>query len=274
MDNHLETHNVSQRSFDHRELSKNAQLLIKEGELDEAIILLNRLLVQEPQNQWVLEKLGKCSLAVKDFSLAVDCYQRLIMACGGRKYNLNLAHALYGAKQNDLALELYLSIKNQLHGKDLYLAFMNLGNIFFQKKEFSEARKYYKEAIDFCPASDKARVNCGLLEVQAKNFNKALEYFRKAIELNSESDAAWVGLAIVHDEYGDLEIAWANLERALDIHPFNEIALHLYFEWGIRDDKVSAVINKYQSILDQPFTSDVLLSHLAKIHFCLRGSSG
>ena len=186
---------------------------------------------------------------------------------GDERYNLQLAQALYQARQYSLALKLYIDRVHQLTGQDLYVASRNLGNIYVHQGELEEAREFYETALRVCPMSDETRVDHGILEAKSKNFNEALEWLRSAVELNRENDRAWVGLAIIHNEYGDLDLAWANLERALDINPINEPALKLYLEWGRREHRLEAVAQKYEAAIEPcPQNNDLRIS-LAKIHF-------
>ena len=254
-------------------LAKNAIILMRAREYDKAMILLNRILSQDSHNHFALAKMGECTLATKRFPLAINCYQKLVSVCGQKKYKLHLANALYGARQNDLAREIYLEMKNDLCGENLYVASKNLGHIYAQEKNFIKAQKYYEEALNLHPHSGELRIGYGVLEMQSKaeerGFDKALSWFRSVVEWNSDSDVAWVGLAIVHNEYGDLEIAWGNLERALDVNPVNEVALRLYLEWGLRNHKLSAIVDRYKEALRQKPDLDILKIQLTKIQFCL-----
>ncbi|WP_374031997.1 tetratricopeptide repeat protein [Bdellovibrio bacteriovorus] len=88
-----------------------------------------------------------------------------------------------------------------------------------------------------------------LLEVQRGDYDKSLYCFRKAVEINPENDKAWVGLAMVHSQFGDMELAWANIETAIDINPQNRTAVHLAANWGLRDGKLQKAIEALQGYL-------------------------
>ena len=257
------------RTFSHKELVTNASILIDGGDYNWAIVLLEQILTQNPHHQLALEKMAQCAVELGEFPLAIDCYQKLTLVHRSDRYKVALADALYRDRQNDLALDLYLDMKDALSEEDLYLVLRNLGNIYARKGALDEARKYYEKVLRLCPVSDELRVNYGILEIQAGHFDEALKWFRNAVESNGHNDGAWVGLAIIHNEYGDPDLSWANLEKALDINPINKTALNLYFEWGIKNHKIDLVRSRYQTVINRyPHRDDLRIS-LAKVQFCL-----
>ena len=258
----------SEASFEYEQLMTNANILINEGDYSWAMALLERILIRVPHHQLALERLAQCAVALKEFPLAIDCYQKLVLAYGNQ-YKIKLADSLYKAKENDLALDLYLDLKDTLSEKEIYPIFKRLGNIYIRKKEFLEARKYYEKALTICPMSDELRVNCGALELQVGRLDEALQWFQSAVELNSHNDRAWVGLAVIHYKRGDFDLSWANLEKALDVNTSTEITLNLYFEWGMRNNKVGSVVSKYRAAVNQYPHRDDLRMALAKAQFYL-----
>ena len=253
----------------HEELIRNADAFIQKEDYNRAITFLNLVLMKDPQHRLSLEKITRCAIKVKDFSLAIDCYQKLILSHGDRSYQIHLAEALYNAGQNDLALDAYIDIKNDLHGDQRLSALKHLGHIFMLKNEIDQAREYYEEALELYPISDELRVYYGALEAQAGHPDEALKWFRSAIELNSNNDLAWTCLAIIHNEYGDLDLAWGNLNKALDINPTNEANLDLYFEWGLIHHHMAAVVSRYQRHGYAIPSGGSLKIILAKAQFCL-----
>ena len=47
---------------------------------------------------------------------------------------------------------------------------------------------------------------------------------------------------MIHREFGDSELAWANIERALDIDNGNETAIKLVCEWALKDNEIVRAI--------------------------------
>ncbi len=69
--------------------------------------------------------------------------------------------------------------------KKLPLAYLYMGNIYFQKDEFDEAESYYKRAISKDPDNADAYNNLAwLYYVKRENLDEAEKLVLKAIELN------------------------------------------------------------------------------------------
>lgn len=106
-----------------------------------------------------------------------------------------------------------------------------LGNSLVQIRDLDGAQEAYEKAFLIFPGSDVLQVNFGTLWVQRGEWNLATECFRQALFLNSDNDKAWVGLALCHRVRGDFDLAFANLDRAMDENPLNETALALLLDW-------------------------------------------
>ncbi|MAV91094.1 MAG: hypothetical protein CL676_06705 [Bdellovibrionaceae bacterium] len=95
------------------------------------------------------------------------------------------------------------------------------------------------QALEHPGAVDQVLVNLGTLDIQRKSWESATVSFREAINHNAKNDKAWVGLALCHRYRGDHELAFGNLELALDINPKNETALGLLLAWYGESKEVS-----------------------------------
>lgn len=113
--------------------------------------------------------------------------------------------------------------------------------------QFEKAEDSLYKALEYPGEVDAVLVNLGTLDIQRKEWESATISFREAIRHNSSNDKAWVGLSLCHRFKGDHELAFGNLELALDIAPHNETALGLLLAW-YGDSKEGAVykrLNRY-----------------------------
>lgn len=158
----------------------------------------------------------------------------------------NRANSAYSQGFDSLAHKLYLECAStcDYNSHILFTCYKNLGNILVRAGDLDGAEEFYNKAYTLQPDSDVLLVNLGTLEMQKHNLERALERYRYAVELNTTNPRAWIGLALVHREYGDWDLSWGNLERALDIDPYDMTALELMIEWGIKESKFEALIGR------------------------------
>ncbi|MDZ4660877.1 MAG: tetratricopeptide repeat protein [Pseudomonadota bacterium] len=168
------------------------------------------------------------------------------------------------------ATEIYQQILTTYHYnlEILFDTYKNLGNIALTTSDFDGAEENFNKAHTIDSKSDILFVNYGILEIQRKNLAKAVERFRQAIEINSKNDKAWVGLALVHREFNDHELSWADLHRALDENPGNETALALSIEWGVSDGRLGSSANFLKNYLANVNDSTEMRLALSKILYC------
>ena len=182
----------------------------------------------------------------------------------------NEAKGYYASGNFDAAYETYWQILQMdvFDTSVLFDCYKNLGNIFLKDGDFAEAEELFDKACTIDPQSDALLVNYGVLEIQRKNLERARERFRGAININSNNDSAWVGLALVHREFGDVDLSWANLERALDSNKANETALMIALDWGIRDSRLEKISKRLSTYISEVSDSIELRLSLAKVLFC------
>ncbi len=186
-------------------------------------------------------------------------------------YSLAVQARDYYDKGNyDAAYEVYWQIlqMNVYDSEILFESYKSLGNIFLHDNDFDEAEEFFNKARTIKPNSDTLLVNYGVLEIQRKNLESARDRFRSALDLNVHNDGAWVGLAIVHREFGDIDLAWGNLERSLDENRANQTALMIAMDWGIRDHRLEKAAARIRTYINEVFDSKEMRLSLAKVLFC------
>ena len=123
------------------------------------------------------------SLLTFNFSLLTSCaLPRIIILDDplSPEEHINLGVAYEKKGEIDNALKEY-----RLASKKLPLAYLYMGNIYFQKNDFDEADLAYKKAIEKEPSNSDAYNNLAWLYYTKKeNLNEAEELALKAIELN------------------------------------------------------------------------------------------
>lgn len=238
-------------------LMSHARVLMEASEHRLAVNILRGLLIRVPDFPPALEKLGICFREDGRYEEALKCFRALnrlnndmAQKCTAQ---MLIAETLYLSERDEMALAAYRELLKvaPIDGPSLFTIFKNIGNIHVRSGDFDAAEEFYNKAFALNPKSDVLMVNYGTLEIQRENLVDAVQRFRSAVEINTENDKGWVGLALVHRQMGDHDLAWANVERALDINPKNRTALRLAVDWSVADHKFSIAISRLQSYLNQ-----------------------
>ena len=179
----------------------------------------------------------------------------------------NLAEAAYQEGLDGKAYEYYVKCTEHgtYHPNVLFECFKNIGNIKVRAGDLDGAEEFYNKAFTINPDSDVLLINLGTLEIQKQNYEKALERYRMAVNINPLNERAWIGLAVVHREYGDLELSWGNLERALDLLPDDDTSLELLVQWGVKDGRLDQVIEYLEEYMLRNPNNLYIKSVLSKV---------
>ena len=124
-----------------------------------------------------------------------------------------------------------------------YLAARNdLGAQYLKLKRIDEAEKHFQIVLQNDPKNFNATFNMGLVQVERRNFTEAISLLQQAIAIDSTRPVArlWIGIAKL--EMGEIEIAEAELTRALIMGGDECVAAHYHLAriYMTRGDRVEA----------------------------------
>lgn len=247
----------------------NAQLLMKEKEYQLAANLFHSINQLEPKNEYAIRGYAECMSRLNNHEKAVDVLQKLLSTNKSPENYKLYADQLYLMGYSQDAIEAYFMAieKGVQDGENLFLIYKNIGNIYLKSADVDAAEEYYNKAFTIHPDSDELLVNFGSLALYRGQYDKSLSRFREAAQKNPMNDKAWVGLAVIHREYGDLELSWANIENSLDINPNNEAAIKLVAEWALKDNEVEKAIVRLTKFLEENTQHAQIKMWLAKFLF-------
>ena len=153
-------------------------------------------------------------------SLWIDCtekYPHLIRA----HHNLGLYYTTHN--QEEKAIDEY---EKALESKAIHtigeksITYSNLGLIYFQKKEYEKAKRYYLRAIEITPCCRGTHNNLAvLLATTTKDVKEVLIELKKAITCNPASMNAYSNRGILLIKMGKTDEGIVNLKKALQIKP-------------------------------------------------------
>lgn len=216
--------------------------------------------------------LGIGYLKAKNYAAAKICFAEVKRLSCTFESTFYLGLSLEGLNLNEEAKATYLeAVMRPTSNIDLlFEAYKNIGNIFLREKNLEIAEDFYHKAYAIKGESPQLLVNLGTLELQKNNNTQAIERFRKALVINIKTGPAWLGMALCYDGFGDREMAWASLLRAVECDGRNTTVLLLLAQWALRENAMDFAITKLMGYFDSG-EFDAQLS-LAFIELCVHTS--
>lgn len=211
-----------------------------------------------------LKLLAKTQLAIKDFRSLIKTRQEIVLQRGAVNDVMNLMIAFYQLNLRNEALDVGL----QLQGKDLSFAEEQklskmLVKIYLEENDFEGAQEVITNSI-LSESDDFLLWAQGIVHLNADKKDQALDYFRKAVQLNKNNDQAWVSLGMMHKEMGDESLSIANIEKAIDLNPYNASALKILTHATIRNgEKSESAFDHLRNYLAEfCFDEEISLCHV------------
>jgi 4-amino-4-deoxy-L-arabinose transferase-like glycosyltransferase len=112
--------------------------------------------------------------------------------------------------------EAYQSYLKSLKYKDYYLTHMMIGNFFKAQRNYSEAYRAYQNAIKRNPQSALTFFNLGTLYINVNEYENALVNFEKTIEIDPSFADSYRNIAIIYYMKADYKRSLAYFEKYLD----------------------------------------------------------
>ncbi|MDP4173540.1 MAG: tetratricopeptide repeat protein, partial [Bacteroidota bacterium] len=216
----------------------DAQQYYNNKDYNSAKELLNKLYVNEPTNQDILNLLGMVCFSQNNLDESIVYYEKILSINKDSElayYSLGVCHQ--GKDDNELALKYY---KKALEVKPDYLdALNNLGLLYVGLKNFDEAEKCYLSALESDPLYFNSITNLGALKVNTDKVEEGLELFDKALSLAIEKNDK-TQMAVSYGNLGFAKLRQLDLQNAI-----------IYFNLSIEldSDNLLAHYNKGEALL-------------------------
>lgn len=250
----IEFESESQQIANVPALFGGAEVLVQNQEGELALVLLRQAMAEDSFHVSSLRKIYQLLPGGEwTFAERTAIAETLSSTTNLASDTLRLAKLEY--EKGDLArsLDLYFQAASQIREEDrtVFEIYKDIGNIYVRQGDFEGAEEYYHKAFALDPDSDALHVNLGTLEIQRQDWGTARDRFRFALGLNSRNDKAWVGLALSHYHLADVELAFANIEKAIDLSPANRTAVLLLAGWAEKHDRVEQAVGALQDFLGE-----------------------
>ena len=123
----------------------------------------------------------------------------------------NLGTAYIALNEWDKAIDCFMKVKDDLLYATPYYPLCNLGYVYFVKKDYARAEKYYRQALDLEPDFPKALDGLGQVYLATGEYGKAIRMFKKAIAKVPTAAPIYMHLARAYE-------AGHEYDRAMDAY--------------------------------------------------------
>jgi tetratricopeptide (TPR) repeat protein len=213
--------------------------------------------------------MGWCFKQEGQLENALKCYEQLILLQKSDSNYFELGEIYYSQRNDPKAIASWLNALEccTAESPHLFDLYKGLGNSFTRTGDFESAEENYNKALTIRPRSDVLQVNIGTLEYQRQKFIPAMNHYKQALEINPHNDRAWSGVALVARQMGDREWGKATLLKALDINPYNPVALEILVEWAEADKNFDDAIERIQTFTEKFQNNGNMIAALAGLLF-------
>lgn len=205
------------RQKEPRALFLLARLAIEGGDILKAKNLLKKTIELAPQLQIAKQSLAVILLEEENWQDA-EKILRTIKPHGKEKANIlsNLSIALLRQNRLNEALIKAKEAYNSASYTEKASIYVNLGSIYQEMGDETNAENYYKKSLELQPIQKNALLNLGVLAYQKKDLINSESYYRKCLKIESDNIKCHVNLAGVLLHQGRFEDGWLHYERRLD----------------------------------------------------------
>ncbi|MFB0565568.1 MAG: tetratricopeptide repeat protein [Candidatus Aminicenantaceae bacterium] len=173
-------------------LLEKANQLFSDEKYDEAIVLLEQFLEENPDAYYVHLSIGDCYREKGEFDKALERYKRS-----------------QEQAQKDELIGMETSAK----------ALASIGEIYLRKEDFETAQKYFKQSIDTHPDNEILAFNVGEIYFSNRKIDEAIHYFELASQIKPDWAPSYLKLGYVYLNKGDNEKARLSFNKFLELDP-------------------------------------------------------
>jgi len=177
-----------------------------------------------------------------------DVYRSSDKIQGGETIDQLFSQAEESKKHNDLdsAEKKYIEIIG-LDSRNLK-AFKELGRVYFEKKEFEEAKQTFEHILKLKEDDEDVYENLGRIAKEKGDLDLARDEYIKLININKQNAQTYFSLAEIYQATGKLPEALGSLKKALKIEPSNPRYLDTMLEISIIIKDKALALDSYKKL--------------------------
>lgn len=232
---------------------EQGNLLLKQGQLIEAIICYQQALTLNPNYTQAHNNLGTIFSQLGRFEEAVACYQQALRADPSyvQAYS-NLGNIFSEMGKLEEAMSCYQQALTlnpnfvQVHN--------NLGALLTKKGQLAEAEAHYQQILTLNPEDAEVRSRLGIVLWKMGKLTEAITCFQQVLTINAKDAKTYIFLALALTSMGRIEEAIAHYRRAVTLTatdtmaPMAALLLTLNYAEGYEP---AAIFSEHQKFNEQ-----------------------
>jgi protein O-GlcNAc transferase len=181
--------------------TQQARHLFQSGQLDQATLLCNKIIVATPENAEAHSLLGGIALQQGRTELAIDSFSQAINIDSQQsRFHQGLGIAYCNHRQFTEAVRCF-NKAIALDPRDS-AAHSNLGNVYQQAGNFTKASGCYKKALSANPAHLPAYINLADALGKQLKHKAAVKIYRKGLRIAADNPENQTNLVLLHHRLG------------------------------------------------------------------------
>jgi len=250
---------------------KEVLILIEEKNYQDSLKEIKTLISKFPDDFFLENFYGAINLNINNLNTAEEYFNLSIKHNPEfGPSNLNLGKVFYIRKNYDEAIKLFL--KALLFDKNNKEIYYNLAQSFVKKRDYKKALEY----LESCLKLDSSYFSCVYLVAwiyhQLKNYDKAIFFYNKSLRIK-QSEEAYNGLGLIYKELRLLDLALENYHKSLLVNEkyipaMNNIGVVLMEKFSFFD-----AVEYFDKYLNVDNKSNVVLSNMAQAQFSILDSN-
>lgn len=163
--------------------------LFEQGHFDEARVVYEKLLAENPDAYIVNTNIGNTFFQQEKYSEAVPFYEKVLEKDAENiSAMLNIGNCYANMNENEKALEWYGKIAFEKIDDSTVL--FNIGTNYYNLAKYEDALRYYQRAVEIDPENLDALYQLGLANLTMGNKSQAIVHFENYLEKDPESGRA------------------------------------------------------------------------------------
>ncbi len=222
-------------------------LLEKEDSINEAIALLEKLALQNPQWSEVLFYTARAYFKLHEIDRALNAIEKAVdQAPGNPDYRLLLAHLLYSKGEFEQAL---VEVKIALRMKSgSYAAAILYGKLLYMTESYPQALEFYKNLDSVKPNDFEILQYLGLSQMAVEDYGNARKTLQKAVSVNKGYTLALEALVNILIVQNHQTRAISLLDDQIEATPLSPKLLLLYGTLLFNNGRLEEALTAFRQV--------------------------